>query len=77
MKKIDILKAAMENNNWRLALSIASKFPRLGEFKSIIITAHEAFEHPDFYIQLKKDPEVLISAGIEALKKRYNNSSIS
>ena len=52
MKKIDILKNAMASNDWEKALSVASKFPRLGEHKNSIIRAHEAIVNPRFYSQL-------------------------
>ena len=73
-KKIDLLKKEMQAENWRKALSIAAKFPRLGIERDAIIKGHEAFEHPEFYKQLKKDPEEMIAEGIAALKRRYKYS---
>ena len=71
IKKIDLLKAAMEAEDWKKALSIASKFPRLGEYKSVIVRAHEAFTNARFYSQLGFDPNSLIQEGIQALQIRY------
>jgi hypothetical protein len=71
IKKIDLLRAAMETNDWKKALSIAAKFPRLGIYKERIIRGHEAYVNPRFYAQIGKDPRNLIDEGIEALKKRY------
>lgn len=73
VKKIDILKKEMFSGNWRKALSIAAKFPRLGEHKDFIILAHEAYEHPDFYKSLGKNVEFLKLSGKKALIDRYFN----
>ncbi len=74
-KKIDLLRKEMLAGNWQKALSIASKFPRLGLEKEAIIRGHEAYEHPNFYKQIKKNPDTLIEEGIAALKKRYGDPS--
>jgi hypothetical protein len=61
----------MAAGEWRRALSLAAKFPRLGTHKNAIVDAHEAYTHPDFYRQLGKDVDAVIQAGIAALKDRY------
>jgi hypothetical protein len=71
VKKIDLLRDAMSKNDWKRALSIAAKFPRLGEHKEQIIRGHEAYTNPRFYSQLGREPEHLIAEGIDALKERY------
>lgn len=71
IKKIDILRDAMSVNDWKKALSIAAKFPRLGNHKTDIIRAHEAMTCPRFYEQIGMNPEDIINAGISALKERY------
>lgn len=71
MTKLDKLLEAMAAQDWRKALSIAAKFPRLGDHKDAIIRAHEAYEHPDFYQQLGHDISQLIQIGIDALNQRY------
>ncbi len=70
-RKIDILITLMRTGDWPAALSLASKFPRLGPHGPVIKRAHEACCWPDFYRQLGMDPERLIQAGIWALKGRY------
>jgi hypothetical protein len=72
VKKIDLLRAAMDSNDWKKALSIAAKIPRLGAHKDPIIMGHEAYTNPRFYAQIGKDPDVLINEGISALKERYS-----
>ena len=41
-KKIDKLRCAMERGDWRKALAMASRFPRLGPEADAIRLAHEA-----------------------------------
>lgn len=69
--KLSILQAAMRDGNWRKALSIASKFPRLGAEKGAIVGAHDALRSPSFYRQIGKDPDAMLAEGIAALKTRY------
>lgn len=70
-KKIDLLTALMSENKWNEALSLASKFPRLGEHKAAIVRAHECIVNPRFYTQIGVNIDEAISAGIDALKIRY------
>lgn len=70
-KKIDLLRDAMRADDWAKALSIASRFPRLGKQDSAIRAGHEAMQRPDFQRQIGKDPCALIRSGIAALKERY------
>lgn len=69
--KISEVRAAVAANDWRKALSIAAKFPQLGEHKKAIVTAHECLAHPGFYRQLGKDEAALIEAGKAAMCERY------
>jgi len=71
IKKIDILINLMASNEWRKALSLAAKFPRLGKHKIEITRAHNAINNPSFYKQIKLNPDIMINKGIEALKERY------
>jgi len=72
VKKIDLLRAAMAAVEWEKALSIAAKFPRLGEHEFAIRCGNEAAQRPEFQRQLGKDPQAIIDAGIAALKERYD-----
>ena len=69
--KISLLRAAAAAGNWTEALRIAVRFPRLGEEKTAIVRAWNAQLRPDFYRQLKQDPEMLVAAGIAALRTKY------
>lgn len=75
IKKIDVLRALMAAQDWRKAISLAAKFPRLGDEKEAITRAQTAFINPDFLRQIGKDPESCIEAGKAALIRRYSASS--
>ncbi len=65
------LRATVASENWREALRMATKLPRLGDDKKTIERAWEAFSRPDFCRQLGRDPEALIAAGVAVLKRRF------
>lgn len=71
-RKIDELRALMAAGDWRSALSLASKFARLGKHEKEIRAGHEAMQRPEFQRQLGRDPDKAIAAGIAALKERYD-----
>jgi hypothetical protein len=61
----------MAIGDWRKALSIAARFPRLGEHDEAIRRAHEAAQRPEFQRQLGRCPAALVEAGKRALSERY------
>jgi hypothetical protein len=69
--KLSKLLAAMAADDWRKALSIASKFPQLGNEKETITRAHNALLRPEFYRQIGADPDGLVNEGKAALRRRY------
>lgn len=69
--KLSILKAHMATGDWTRAISLAAKFPRLGEHRNAILDAQLAITNPSFCRCIKKDPATLIEAGIAALIARY------
>jgi hypothetical protein len=70
--KLAQLKEAASAGNWQGAVLIAAKFADLGGEKAPILKAREAYLRPGFQRQLGKNPDELITAGIEALRRRYN-----
>lgn len=70
-KKIDLLRGYTKNNDWNAAIKLAGSFPNLGEHKRTITKAKEAILRPEFQMQLGRDPNVLISEGVLAIKARY------
>jgi hypothetical protein len=69
--KISKLKKLMAKDDWRRALSMASKFSRLGEHKSDIQRGHQAYVNPRSYEQLGFDITELQDKGRKALIARY------
>ncbi len=72
ISKLTKLRTAAYAGDWEKAISIASKFPVLGKHKAAIMSAHEAYQRPDFQRQVGKNPEQLKAAGIAALKEKYH-----
>lgn len=69
--KLSILLDHMRGGDWVRALSLASKFHDLGEHKEAITRGHNAAVRPEFYRQIRRNPEADFAAGVEALKARY------
>lgn len=69
--KISKLREAAAAGDWLAALRIASKFPNLGDERNAIQRAWNAAQRPEFYRQLRQDPEALFAAGVAALRAKY------
>lgn len=69
--KTTIIKAHMKAGEWRKAISIASKLPRLDKHRVPILDAQGAYTNARFYVQIGKDPETLIANGRAALIERF------
>jgi len=67
-KKIDIVKELLANGQNEKALSIASKWPRLGKYRDDILNAQSALLSPSFYKQIGKDPIETFKKGVASLK---------
>lgn len=70
-RALDRLIEYMRAEDWDRALSLAASWSRLGEERDAIVTGHSANTSRDFYRQIGKDPDGLITEGIAALKRRY------
>jgi hypothetical protein len=70
-KKIDLLRAHMAAGEWRAALHLAARFPRLGEHKVRITRAWDALANPRIYREMGRNVDALVADGIAALKERY------
>lgn len=69
--KISQVRAAMDAGDWETAVSIASKFGRLGAERDAILRAQAALQNPSFYRQIKRDPDKIINEGKAALVARF------
>lgn len=61
----------MAAGDWRRAISLASRLPRLDKHRCAILDAQGAYTNARFYTQIGKDPEALIEAGRAALIERF------
>jgi len=71
MTKLETLKEAFNKKDFKKAISIASKFSRLGEEKDAIKLAQDCITNPSFYKQLGYNIENKIKEGIDAISKKY------
>lgn len=69
--KLQEVRMAYAQGNYRKALAIAARFPQLGPIREAVLSAHGAYVSPNFYQQVGKDVEALKQAGIEALRTHY------
>lgn len=69
--KLSVVKQAAADGDWRKAILLASQFGDLGAERNAILSAREAINRPAFQIEMKRDPQALIAAGIAAIKLRY------
>lgn len=72
MTKLETLKQEFLRGNFKKAISIASKFPRLGAEKDIIKLAQDCINNPSFYKQLGYNIEEVIDDAISAIDNKYN-----
>jgi hypothetical protein len=70
--KLSQVKAAYIAGNFKKAIQIAAKFHDLGDQRAEILDAHLALTNPRWAIQLNKNLDQTIDAGIKALACRYN-----
>lgn len=75
IKKIDILRSHLEKSEYKEAILLAAKFPRLGKEKEDILKAREAILRPDFQRQLGRDIDALIENGKKAVISKYEKKS--
>lgn len=71
MKKIDRIRALIQQQDWNAALRIAARFPRLGNERKAITRAASALLSPAFYDSIGVDVDDVLRQGKEALVKKY------
>ncbi len=74
--KLQTLKNAASAGDWKKAISIAAKFPRLGDYRGAILDAQCAYTNPRFLIQIGRDVESCIAAGKSALIAAYRLDTV-
>ena len=74
--KLSAVQAAMQADDWQLAIRLAARFQRLGEHRNAILDAHGAYTNPRFAAQLGRDIEALKTLGRNALVARYTRETL-
>lgn len=69
--KTQKIKDLLNKGDLKKAISIASKFFDRGDDTAIFKTAQSAMQNPNFYKQIGKNPEALISKAESRLKERF------
>src|SRR5262245_14651779 len=70
-RKTDQIRAAWEAGDQVRALRIAARFFDRSTDTKTFKRGMDAYNNPDFYRQLGKDPEELLAAAFESLAKKF------
>jgi len=76
MTKLETLKMAAAAGDWRQAVAIAARFPRLGAYRAAVLDAHGAYTNPRFMAQIGRDVDACIEAGKLALIAAYRLDAV-
>jgi hypothetical protein len=69
--KTERIKTALADGDWLSALRVASHFHDRSNDTLTFKHGFDAYQHPDFYRQLGKDPEKLVGAALTRLLARF------
>ena len=75
--KTSIIVSHMAAGDWRNAIRVAARLPRLDKHRAAILDAQGAYENPRFYAQIGKDAEILIEAGAAAFGHNQENATMT
>ena len=70
--KLQTLKDAASVNDWKKAIAIAARFPRLDGIRDAVLDAHMAYTNPRFLSQVGKDAEACKQSGRAAIISAYS-----
>jgi len=70
--KLQTLKDAAAANDWKKAVAIAARFPRLDGIRAAVLDAHMAYTNPRFLVQIGKDVDVCKKLGRDAIIAAYS-----
>jgi hypothetical protein len=69
--KTSIIRGHIAAGDWRNAIRVAARLPRLDKHREAVLDAQGAYTNPGFYAQIGKDAATLIEAGAAALRERF------
>jgi hypothetical protein len=70
--KLSQLKDAYHAGDTAKAIRIAARFPDLGAHRNAILDANIAITNPRWTLNMKRDVDQTIAAGVDALIARYS-----
>jgi hypothetical protein len=70
--KTDQIRAVWATGDQIGALRIAARFFDRSEDTRAFKRGMDAFNHPDFYTQLGKEPQEVVTAALDVLAKRFD-----
>jgi hypothetical protein len=69
--KTDRITTALANGDWLTALRTASRFHDRSDETLLFKRGFDAYQHPEFYRQLGKNPDDLINVAMKRLRDRF------
>jgi hypothetical protein len=69
--KSELIKSALAEGNMAAALRLASRFHDRSSDTVVFKRGFDAYRYPDFYLQLRKDPDQLVAAAVALLWRRF------
>jgi len=69
--KSERINGALQDGDLLAALRIASRFYDRSSDTTVFKRGFDAYQHPDFYRQLGKDPDQLVAAAVTLLWRRF------
>lgn len=70
--KLDKLKASWLDGDYKSVISIASKFFDKSSETILAKKAQSAINNPSFYLQINKDPNIIVNEALKALSNKFN-----
>ena len=72
MSKCSNIREAWASGDRIAALRIAARFFDRSEDTQVFKRGRNAFNNPEFYRQLRQDPDQITTAALQLLAKKYN-----
>ena len=72
MSKCSNIREAWASGDRIAALRIAARFFERSEDTQIFKRGMDAFNHPEFYRQLRQDPDQITTAALHLLARKFN-----
>ena len=71
MELQSFIKTALARGDWLSALRLSSRFHDRSDDTLIFKRGFDAYQNPDFYRQLGKDPDEIVAAALKRIRARF------